>query len=414
MNPNGAASCHEEQPHWLHNHEPVADRQSDMKCILLLGCLFCIPLGCGGNGSNPVSTASPSHERHVTVEGNDANDGSASTPWKTIQHAASALNPGDILIVEDGVYSETVAIARGGTSGAPIVIKARNKGGAKIAPSSTDGNSGTSIIISASNVSVQGFEITGTNTSSTGIKLAGAKDAAVDNVLHDIGVSGSTCTSGAAILVANDNQTITDNLIYNIGPPRTSGFRCNLQHGIYITAGGGGFVQNNVLMQVWQGVALHINGSNLSNWTVSNNTIVNVGDSGHNSGGPFFFDCISGTCDRNIFNNNIFANTQGGSCWWEVRESGATLGTHNSYQNNLTFNCGSNILVTGNPQNGVTSDPQFMNYTGGPSGDYHLSSTSPAINRGTSVGAPATDKDGVPRPQGSAVDIGAYERDNIF
>src|SRR5258708_40104806 len=117
MNRNGTASCHEEQPHWLHNHEPVADRQSDMKCILLLGCLFCIPLSCGDNGSNPTSTstppvsnASPSRERHVTVEGNDTSDGSASKPWKTIQRAANAVNPDDIVIVEDGVYSETVVI----------------------------------------------------------------------------------------------------------------------------------------------------------------------------------------------------------------------------------------------------------------------------------------------------------------
>jgi hypothetical protein len=42
-------------------------------------------------------------------------------------------------------------------------------------------------------------------------------------------------------------------------------------------------------------------------------------------------------------------------------------------------------------------------------GDYHLRSTSPAINAGTSSFAPALDLDGRPRPIGAAFDIGAYE-----
>ena len=42
-------------------------------------------------------------------------------------------------------------------------------------------------------------------------------------------------------------------------------------------------------------------------------------------------------------------------------------------------------------------------------GNYHLSSTSPAINKGTTLDAPATDIELKPRPIGAAVDIGAYE-----
>src|SRR5262249_24805082 len=41
--------------------------------------------------------------------------------------------------------------------------------------------------------------------------------------------------------------------------------------------------------------------------------------------------------------------------------------------------------------------------------DYHLLSSSPARDHGTSLFAPPTDLDGRPRPQGTAVDIGAYE-----
>jgi MYXO-CTERM domain-containing protein len=42
-------------------------------------------------------------------------------------------------------------------------------------------------------------------------------------------------------------------------------------------------------------------------------------------------------------------------------------------------------------------------------GDYHLSATSPAIDKGTSSDAPSDDLDGNARPQGNGWDIGAYE-----
>jgi parallel beta-helix repeat protein len=54
----------------------------------------------------------------------------------------------------------------------------------------------------------------------------------------------------------------------------------------------------------------------------------------------------------------------------------------------------------------ISADPQFVNPT---AGDYHLRFGSPAMNAGTSVGAPAYDKEGVARPQGRGVDMGAYE-----
>ena len=65
------------------------------------------------------------------------------------------------------------------------------------------------------------------------------------------------------------------------------------------------------------------------------------------------------------------------------------------------------VLLAGNTASGtITSDAQFVNYQQNGSGDYHLKSTSPAIDAGTSVGAPSTDFDGNPRPQGKNYVIG--------
>jgi len=65
-------------------------------------------------------------------------------------------------------------------------------------------------------------------------------------------------------------------------------------------------------------------------------------------------------------------------------------GTHNQYLNNLVYQNGP---ADWNLQNGnvaigsISADPQFINYQPDGSGDYHLSSTSPAIAAGTSSGA---------------------------
>jgi hypothetical protein len=73
-------------------------------------------------------------EIHVSVEGDDAHDGSAQRPLRTIQQAAELAQPGDTVTVHEGVYRERVDPPRGGLSdeqriiyqaapGANVVIK---------------------------------------------------------------------------------------------------------------------------------------------------------------------------------------------------------------------------------------------------------------------------------------------------
>lgn len=54
-------------------------------------------------------------EYHVSVKGNDANDGTEKTPFRTIGKAAGYACPGDVITVHAGTYREWVNPPRGGT-----------------------------------------------------------------------------------------------------------------------------------------------------------------------------------------------------------------------------------------------------------------------------------------------------------
>jgi len=148
--------------------------------------------------------------------------------------------------------------------------------------------------------------------------------------------------------------------------------------------------------------------------TIANNTVFNnnyggilIGD-GDDPGG-FLPGVVN---DYTVVSNNIVYRNgmQPGASGYGIEEYGLT-GTHNQYLNNLVYQNGP---ADWNLQNGnvaigsISADPQFINYQPDGSGDYHLSSTSPASKAGTTVGAPTFDLIGAPRPQ-TSIDVGAYQ-----
>ena len=59
---------------------------------------------------------------HVALNGNDANPGTRTAPFRTIQHAADLAQPGDVITVHGGIYRERVSPPRGGTSDAKRIV----------------------------------------------------------------------------------------------------------------------------------------------------------------------------------------------------------------------------------------------------------------------------------------------------
>ncbi len=70
-------------------------------------------------------------EFHVTKTGNDNNDGTFESPFLTIQTAADIAQPGDVIIVHEGVYRERINPPRGGTSDEDRIVY-RAKSGERV------------------------------------------------------------------------------------------------------------------------------------------------------------------------------------------------------------------------------------------------------------------------------------------
>jgi hypothetical protein len=356
------------------------------------------------------SYASDNRDYYVSTAGSDSNEGSATHPWRTIQHASGLVTAGSTVHVAPGTYNVAgpgayaIRTSANGTASARIRFISDVKWGAKIVTSS---QAYTSWRVEGSYVDIVGFDITG--YSMTGIRLDGSNQRALNNVVHNMGTQFCDGNGGAGIVSSNysaGNNDIIGNIVHDIGTPGG----CNGVQGIYYS-NYGGHILNNIVYRI-SSYGIHLwHASNAV--TISNNTVFANGSS--SMGGGILVgdgDSPGGVVNDNtaVTNNIIYANP--GVGLREYCYSGTTCtGSNNVYSNNLIYQNGANLslLFRHTASNTVSADPQFVNYQADGSGDYHLKSTSPAVDKGTNAGAPLTDFDGGPRPVGATWDIGAYE-----
>jgi len=69
-----------------------------------------------------LTAAVSAKEYHVSLRGNDSNNGSAAAPFFTISRAALLAMPGDEIIVHAGIYREWINPARGGESDSKRIV----------------------------------------------------------------------------------------------------------------------------------------------------------------------------------------------------------------------------------------------------------------------------------------------------
>ncbi|HOV74488.1 MAG TPA: PKD domain-containing protein [Candidatus Hydrogenedentes bacterium] len=196
----------------------------------------------------------------------------------------------------------------------------------------------------------------------------------LNNAVPDAGGLGGALFNITLATVTLDACTLSGNTaetgagLYNYDRSPASLVNCLLAGNVSAAAAGGMF-----------------NGG--SNSTVANCTFA---DNRAAQGGALFnYVCPSPVTVR----NSIFYNQAA----QEISDIGgaATLATYSDIRGTPVF------AGTGN----INTNPVFTNAPN----DYRLASSSPCINTGVNAGAPATDLAGTPRPQGSRVDMGAFE-----
>ena len=104
-----------------------------------------------------------------------------------------------------------------------------------------------------------------------------------------------------------------------------------------------------------------------------------------------------------VYNNTVYQNRESG-IQTAADTSGAQIKNNISYLNGsmAIINAGANTTQSNN----LTANPLFVNAG---AGDFHLQSTSPAIDAGASLIEVADDIERALRPQGNAHDLGACE-----
>jgi hypothetical protein len=183
-----------------------------MRFNILWFSLVCLVLAACSQPLEPVAELDDlgviGQTYYVATNGNDANDGSLSSPWRTISYvvsAASPVQPSDRIIVRSGLYQEEVELGKSGTSGNYIRLLAqpnvtlRYRGG---------GGAFAQGVLESSNKSywlIRGFRIEGVAPgTTTGIPIWGGivlKDAR--NMIVRNNSTFGTGSSGIIVLPAS-------------------------------------------------------------------------------------------------------------------------------------------------------------------------------------------------------------------
>jgi hypothetical protein len=391
--------------------------------------------------------------------GNDANPGSLSQPWATLQHAADRVHAGDSVLVRAGDYAGAY-FETSGTAAQPIVIEAYPGESPAIVednPTTPDGIN----LEGASYMVVQGFTVNGRTRA--GIRAVTCEHVTIRNnhmdqngvwgvltgFCDDLLIEGNVASRSAeqhGIYVGNsgDRPVIRNNFVWG-----------NNANGIHmngdVSQGGDGIISDaiveaNVIYDNGLGGGSGINCDGVQDSLIRNNLIYDEHASGISlyqidGGGPstgnrvlsntvliasngrWALNIQDGATNTTARDNILWnAHSYRGSVDISVDSLAGLSADYNAVMDRFTTDGGDSELTLAEWQQATGQDPH--SFVGTPTSlfvdaganDYRLSATSPAIDAGETRGDVPTDIVGLGRPQGASSDIGAYERpgDGIF
>jgi hypothetical protein len=369
---------------------------------------------------------------YVSPTGSDSNPGTSAAPFLTIQAAANAVNPGDMVIVQDGTYnnpavsgvgSKLIVMSRGGTAANHVVFIAEHKWGAKI--DGLNNTSATGWEFSANYIDVKDFECEGFSDTcmenyNGGSSSGGQFIDIAGNNIHDIGrYCAATTTGRDGIFISNDNVTIEANQIHDIGryAPGENGctnpsYYQNNDHGIYIdgafTSANNVTIKNNIFYRNERGWSIQVYPAAVSNLRIVNNTFLcaNPYRNGHIT--------LAAPVTNSAIENNISWQPTTGFLQYDNTSGYSNV----SVSNNLTYQgtvgaetAPAGMVYSANLDN---TDPLLVSAPGCTVDDpsvpnAYLQTGSPAIDAGITLSDVPIDYAGTSRPQGVRFDIGAFE-----
>jgi hypothetical protein len=359
-------------------------------------------------GTLPAPLArSTGTRRYVALTGSDANPGTETRPWRSIQRALELAKPGEQILVRGGTYSGTALGSDvGGGVGHAILASPQGAPGAPITLQPHPGEhvtlAGFVSFPRAAYFRMTGFVVDGANApaGAEGVSLGNTSTGEPSHVeisYNEIRNFQPAGRHAQGILHFSGSDTaLVGNRIHNIGDQKF------FDHGIYMKAGRRVVVANNVISDITGGYGLHIWGDYDDSWII-NNTVYGSAASGFTIGG----NDERGRPDRVVTANNILAGhgtTGDGQQGYAAKEY--EPGSGNSTRNNLGWaNARSNpfALTASGPLNNRTVDPRFASAA---NRDLRIVPGGAATNKGEDFGL-LLDADG--RPRGSRPDIGAFE-----
>ncbi len=332
--------------------------------------------------------ADAAHTFYVAPDGSDSNTGSKDAPWKTLQHAFTQLDPGETLLVREGVYRADLTYERVGTADAPITI-ANYPGETPVLepltrePLRVRGAAAWTVFEGLT------FQHAAPGSNYQNVYVLGSA--------HDVTFKRNTirwARAGSGIFVDNTVQRIDliGNRVYANNEPGVQ------RQGIYYE-GQDGVIARNIVHGHTNGFGIQVK-SGADRVVVAQNTTADNRYSGI---------VVMDTADEITVANNVSAFNGG----YGVRGFGSAMTEPAGHVfGNLVF--GNLAGGYGNQSAGILSfddqplsaDPLFVDR---PGGDYRVREDSPAIDAADDRYVFAPDPDGGPALSGGAPDMGAYE-----
>jgi len=299
---------------------------------------------------------------YIGTNGSDNRSGtSESQAWATFSHAISRMSAGDVLIVLDGTYYQSLSVSKSGTASYPIIIRAKNDGKINI-----DGQFQRSTVsISGSYIIIEG--IVARRSTSTVIGISGSH-----NIIRRCSAYDTNGSNKHVYLVTGDYNLIEDcvasgrgRYMFLIFHRETTGYhhnvlrRCFAKWSIYDGTGPRACyslygAQNNIL----------------ENCIGLNVYPIGSGDGVHYAAFQTVGTGNSAARDNNFYGCIFYENYHGGS---RIGDAGSGKGGNNSIYENCIFmnNDGSNSLggFSTNASSIKLKNCSFINNTNGIQGN---------------------------------------------